>query len=331
MNDPDDLSSAASDHKRQERTRHDARVKARQKRAREMPLPTGVLPRAPPTQPISVRFDPLRVFCEQFPVAAQDHAEAAQDAERKVAARTKVDTLPLLDRTFQAYLKDLQSPWGALDPLEQMRTPVARPRQECVSAAHESQLLVQAGAFRLQDRSLQLPPCVHGDRCQGRLAAIPGMQFVPGGRGMVLCQRLTDMEWLKLLQDGVLHRVPPRPCVLCYRRAAAQVVVYAEANHAMLSVHVKPEALRYTASVNGPGAYDSRACLLPSQYPHAGVLHFPVVGSTILKLKVVRDARGNWRVDQSALLWRDPFASIPEPRPGETVADFGHGARPPHP
>lgn len=180
------------------------------------------------------------------------------------------------------------------------------------SAAHESELLVEAGerpSPLAPSLILNSPPCIRGRQCRGYTSRIRG--FPDTRSGAVLMQWMTPAELKDHYSTG---RIPSerRLCILCHR-----VYVF------MLWMHF---SLRQTAPsnmlishigniVDKVGEYKRCYCIVPDAQAFFLGLVRPVVRPNFLALHAVpySPKPSLWRIDQSEMIVPPPSPPPPPP------------------
>lgn len=200
---------------------------------------------------------------------------------------------------------------------------------EMHSASLESSLLVQAGVFPLNGRMYHFPECRQGAKCVGTTLkhSIPNLT-----EPIRLMSMMHEDEYKQFIRNQVVPK-NNRPCVLCCRYIATSWVHFSRflkmndsADQLLANDKTTSHGLTFTRTIqlywNMPdreGGYFREYMLFPSN--NEPILQ-PIVCMNLMNLKAVKnkDAGGQWRIDQDAIIWK-PNA-IQKPRIGEVLQDF---------
>jgi hypothetical protein len=171
-------------------------------------------------------------------------------------------------------------------------------------AAHEDEQLVEAGMryFPSLRKSLVVPRCVSGDKCEGLASSIEGCP--DNVMGFVLGVYFTPNEWKRLCSEGIPPQdVDLRPCVLCHRAHLSDLLTHISAHESSLRLDEKQPPLfqLYRNPVNGPHAYRHTEVHTP---PLSKWIFYydPVVAHRLDRLRWMYDTQLKlWRIDQSRI------------------------------
>lgn len=323
-----DDSSQTSVRRRRDRSRHQRNTEEKKMRDQRVGVPMGVkggpaLPRHVTTVrsgPEVMKFDTVDTLVRKAPRALDPQPTKGVHPEPPTAPMAR-DVLPHLQREYRDYLQRLEPEFKGT-PLQQTRAEAARPRavSTCLHASHDTALLVRAGTFHTERGDCKLPACLRGERCQARQLPIVGMEHAPEVFTLAQILTPTELEYLRIHLQ-VPADTPRRRCVLCYRADVSTAAAFVEANRDVKAPTTEPGVLRFYCTVNRPDGYLDKYCLLPDQRGLVvPFLTHPVPRVVASQLRVVCDARNNWRIDQSRLVWRPPPPVVPQA--GERVSDF---------
>jgi len=203
-------------------------------------------------------------------------------------------------------------------------------RMEAVSlpvlaASHESRLLCQSGTFVFplpQGRTMTrtFPPCANGQRC---LASAHWDRFRGHGLAepIVLMRAMSPHQLAQLERTGAL---PPgqSPCVLCHRDSVDEYVHFHRSMVAQLTPQLRLDLPREVAQlwcnpIDCADGYKRDYAIEPR--PDEIVVS-PMCGTASWGITSRRSACGQWRMDQSSLLWHAPESETPHI--GERLRDF---------
>lgn len=98
------------------------------------------------------------------------------------------------------------------------------------TSAFESQLMREAGSFRIAGRMVTFPACRFGDLCVGRATGPHAIPDLPAVTFMAL---LFEEELHTILDTGSVNlRGNRRPCILCYRNLLCDFLFSLQPRHA---------------------------------------------------------------------------------------------------
>lgn len=281
------------------------------------PEPAGAGP-----SPARTTVSPLSDLCTALP-HLQGWGSDAPSSSSSSPAETGPAAHAWLDPVFTEMINRLPAP-RFLDVFTSAETAVAllqcgRCHLPLLTASFEELLLQEAGTYAppAGGSPVAWPPCARGDDCIAQQVAIGGEPSpVP---------RLTQLIFPDELQyqHGGALVVPPRPCVLCHRHAACDMLV--KLRHSP-GVTAAPGALfqAYRNPIDEEDGYRSDVCLLPLPHTWHGFLH-AVVRLQIGQLRWRRGVLGRWYIDQEPLRFRPrdyDSPALPQPLPAESLRHF---------
>jgi len=218
-------------------------------------------------------------------------------------------------------------------------------------AAHESRLLRQSGTFVYPDRvvvepdgttrplpgrTIVYPPCMMGRECIGHRGEFTRRyqdwpDDAPGAslfvreltEPIVLMRSVSPEEWERLLAQPQEMPAGQAPCVLCHRFALGEYVHFVRLMNSM-SLRIESEnpdevAQLWANKVQCEDGYFEKYILKPAEQRE--IMVQPIAEMSLWPLRAYRDkVVGQWRVDQSAMIWKPPQPL--EAHAGETLAHF---------
>ena len=190
------------------------------------------------------------------------------------------------------------------------------------TASHESNLLLQSGTFSFVVHSAThtrtFPPCRMGRACVGVLSY---RHFVGLDAPIVLMRAMSPPQFERLVRTG---EAPPgeAPCVLCHRACVAEYVYYVRAlaphlQHRGVNLPTHEVAQLWCNRFDCPDGYYAAYALHPRPDE---VVVAPLCHAVETDLIRAHRVAGQWRLDQSRLLWSAPL--MLEPDVGETLRHF---------
>ena len=196
------------------------------------------------------------------------------------------------------------------------------------SNAYESQLMREAGTFRIAGRMITFPACRFGEHCVGRAT---GPHAIPDLPGVTLMALLFEEELNTVLDTGSVDlRGNLRPCILCYRHILCDFLFSLQPRHAAplgstciqiyhnlkasISGSVQDASVSVSVCVcyqDEAGGYHGQYMLDPARTHYSGIVS-PIVmfQPQLLRGRIDVEER-RWTVDQSTIVWKPPLDNRP--------------------
>jgi hypothetical protein len=349
-------SSTTTDWKQKQRRKH-----ARHKKNERVPQPV------PPPEPVAAipmddnkeaqdifneitqvaEFDALFV---KYPFLANTTGEESKNAHRTQADFARAMAVeredPLTTRIFRQHMARLPRPEfvsevfdsaHVANSAEQQTHTIAliKSRQRflpIMSSMYESLLLRESGNYQVklptgETRIIRFPPCKFVTECYAytNWRTIQGLE-----KPIVLCGILLPHE-LQQKRKFDVQTHGARPCVLCYRFACENQVLWERFRRSSQQVTVDPAFFwqLYRNPYDVPGGYFSEYMIFPNSNQHEQFVD-PIVSLRPNLLRATFDTLNRCVViDQSAMVWKPRSASVAvgEPLVGEPLRDFQRRSR----